>query len=58
MCIQVKQIDVYGIEERLRKDKSKEGIAVWQYVKALKEAMKKQQELTALAINKLKEQAK
>lgn len=56
MSIQVKSIDVYGIEERLRKDKSQKD--VWQYVQSLKEALKRQQSLTALAIGKLRECAK
>ncbi len=58
MSIQVKSIDVYAIEDRLRKDKTKEGIEAWQYVKALKEALKRQQELTGTAINKIKELSK
>lgn len=54
MSIQVKCIDVYAIEARLRADKTKEGKEVWNYVKKLKEALKRQQELTALAISKLR----
>lgn len=50
---QVKSIDVYGIEERLRKDKDLKD--VWQYVKSLKEALVRQQELTGKVISKLKE---
>jgi ABC-type uncharacterized transport system YnjBCD substrate-binding protein len=55
MSIQVKSIDVYGIEARLRKDKSKEGKEVWNYVKKLKEALERQQKLTADAIAKLRQ---
>jgi hypothetical protein len=57
MSIQVKQIDVYGIEARMRKDKSKEGKENWHYVKALKEALTRQQRLTGEAISKVKQQA-
>lgn len=52
MSIQVKSIDVYKIEERLRKDKDLKDI--WQYVKSLKIALDRQKELTNLAISKLK----
>lgn len=58
MSIQVRSIDVYGIHERLRKDKSKEGKEVWNYIKRLNEALTRQQELTAHAISKLREYAK
>lgn len=54
MSIQVKSIDVYGIEERLRKDQTKEGKETWNYVKKLKEALERQQKLTAEAISKLR----
>lgn len=54
----VKSIDVYSIEERLRKDKSKEGVEVWQYVKALKNVLEKQTQLTNTAIAKVKELSK
>jgi hypothetical protein len=53
MSIQVKSIDVYGIHDRLRKDKSKEGKEVWNYVNQLNEALKRQQALTGEAIGKL-----
>ncbi len=56
MSIQVKQIDVYGIEERLRKDKTKEGVETWNYVKKLKEALVRQQQLTSEAISKLRKE--
>lgn len=56
MSTQVKSIDVYKIEERLRKDKDLAD--VWLYVKRLKEALVRQQELTGKAISKLREQAK
>jgi len=52
--MQVECINVYEIEDRLKKDKSKEGKEVWNYVKKLKEALKNQQNLTQLAISKLK----
>jgi hypothetical protein len=55
--VKVKQIDVYAIEERLRKDKSKEGVEVWQYIKALKNVNERQKELTNKAISKIKELA-
>lgn len=57
MSIQVNSIDVYGIEARLRKDKSKEGKEVWHYVKKLKEALTRQQQLTALVISKLRQES-
>lgn len=57
MSITVKSIDVYGIEARLRKDQSKEGKEIWHYVKALKEALGRQQKLTGEAISKLRESA-
>lgn len=38
MSIQVKSIDVYGIEARLRKSKTKEDKETLQYINALKEA--------------------
>ncbi|MGN6436892.1 MAG: hypothetical protein ACTHMM_10180 [Agriterribacter sp.] len=50
----VKSIAVYKIEERLRKDKTKEGAEVWQYVTALKNALERQKQLTADAISKLR----
>lgn len=49
--MKVKQIDVYGIEDRIRKTDKE----TWQYIKALKEALKRQQELTNLAIKKLRD---
>lgn len=54
MSIRVKQIDEYGIEQRLREGKDKETL---QYIKALKEALKRQQELTNMAISKIKRYA-
>lgn len=54
MSIQVKSIDVYSIHDRLRKDKSKEGKEVWNYVKKLNEALTSQQRLTGEAISKLR----
>jgi hypothetical protein len=54
MSIQVKSIDVYGIHERLRKDKTPEGKEVWNYIQKLNEALVRQQKLTAEAIAKLK----
>lgn len=54
MGIQVKQIDDYGIEQRLRESKDKETL---QYIKALKEALKRQQDLTNMAIAKIKRYA-
>ena len=56
MSIQVKSIDVYGIEDRLRKDKDLKDI--WNYVKALKRALESSQETTRKAIGKLREYAK
>ena len=58
MSIRVKSIDVYGIEDRLRKSKSKEDKEVWQYIKSLKEAYQRQQDLTKLAMKKIRELAK
>lgn len=55
MSIQVKQIDVYGIEDRLRKSKLPEDKEVLHYINSLKEALKKQRELMAEAITKLVE---
>lgn len=54
MSITVKSIDVYKIEDRLRKDKTPEGKETWNYVKKLKEALERQQQLTKLAISKLR----
>lgn len=54
MSIQVKSIDVYGIEDRLRKSKLPEDKEVLQYIKALKEAYKRQCDITQLAIKKLR----
>lgn len=54
MSIQVKSIDVYGIEERLRKDQTKEGKETWNYVKKLKEALERQQQLTREVVGKLR----
>jgi hypothetical protein len=47
-----KQVDVYAIEARLRKEDK----AAWQYVKALKQALENEQTLTKKAINKIREQ--
>ena len=54
MSIQVKSIDVYGIEQRLRDNKDKETL---NYIKKLNEALTRQQELTNMAISKLKRYA-
>jgi hypothetical protein len=54
MSIQVKSIDVQTIEERLRKDKDKETL---QYIKALKEALDRQRDITNLAISIIKRYA-
>lgn len=54
MSIQVKSIDEYSIMERLKKDKTKEAKEVLNYIRKLKEALKRQQDLTNLAISKLK----
>lgn len=56
--ITVKSIDVYAIEDRLRKDKTKEGKEVWEYVRALKAAHERQKDLTATAIRKIRELSK
>jgi len=58
MSIEVKSIDVYTIEDRMRKDKTKEGKENWKYVCALKEACERQTELTAKAISKIREISK
>lgn len=55
MNIQVKSIDVYGIEEKLRKDKDQKD--VWQYIQSLKKALEGQQRLTNEAISKLRQLA-
>lgn len=54
MSIQVKSIDVYGIEDRLRKSKSKEDKEVLQYIKALKEAYARQGDLVKMCMSKIK----
>lgn len=54
MSIQVKSINVYGIEDRLRKDQTKEGKETWNYIKKLKESLERQQQLTAETISKLR----
>lgn len=54
MSIRVKSIDVYGIEERLRRDKDKDTL---NYIKSLKEALERQQDLTNMAIAKIKRYA-
>lgn len=52
--MQVKAIDVYGIEERIRKtDKD-----CWIYIKRLKEANEREKDLTKLAISKIRELSK
>ena len=56
--MQVKSIDVYGIEARLRKSKIKEDKEVLHYINQLKEALARQQELTGHAISKIKELSK
>jgi hypothetical protein len=53
MGIQVKQIDVYGLEARLKKD-DKEAM---NYINKLKEAYERQRDLTNMAIAKLKRYA-
>lgn len=57
MSIQVKSIDVYGIEDRLRKDKSPEAKETLQYIKALKENYHRQGDLVKKAMTKIREQA-
>lgn len=57
MSIQVKSIDVYGIEDRLRKDKSPEAKEIWQYIKALKESYQRQGDLVKKAMTKIRQQA-
>lgn len=54
MSIKVKSIDVYGIKERLRKDGDKE---VLNFIRALQEALERQELLTRDAISKLKRYA-
>jgi hypothetical protein len=58
MSIRVKSIDVYGIEDRLRKSKDPKDKEVLQYIKALKEALKRQQDLTNECISKLRQVGK
>jgi hypothetical protein len=55
MSIQVNSLDVYGLEEKLRKSDDPLVKEAWHYIKQLKEALKRQQELTAKAIQKLRE---
>lgn len=52
MSIQVESIDIIAIKERLRKEDKE---AYWLVTK-LEEGLKRQQELTALAISKLRKQ--
>lgn len=52
MSITVKSIDVYGIEARLRLEGNKD---VLNYIRALKEALGRQQDVTAKAIKRLRE---
>lgn len=51
MSITAKSIDVYRIEARLRKDDKE----TWNYINKLKESLAKQQELTGIAIGKIRE---
>lgn len=55
MSIQVKSIDVYKIEARLKKDTSKDGVETWGYVKALKESYARQGDLVKIAMKKVRE---
>ncbi len=55
MSITVKCIDVYGIKERLRVENTKNSKDALTLIKLLEETLKRQQELTALAIKKLRE---
>lgn len=55
MSIQVKCIDVYGIEDRLRKSKDPHDKEVWHYIKKLKESAESWKRLTHHAIKKLRE---
>lgn len=50
--LQVNSIDEFAIMDRLIKSKDKE---VLQYIRALKEALRRQQDLTTLAISKVKQ---
>lgn len=52
--MQVKSIDVNAIHERLRKDKTKEGKEVWNYVKKLLESLEMQKKLNGHAIEVIK----
>ena len=52
--MQAKQIDTQAIIERLKKDKSKAGRGLLNYVNKLQLALIKQTELTATVLNKLK----
>ena len=54
MSIRVKSIDVYGIKERLRREEDKE---VLNLIRALQEALERQELLTRDAIAKLKKYA-
>lgn len=54
MSIQVKSIDVYGIEKRLMDSKDKETL---NYIRALKEALERQELLTRDALFKLRKYA-
>jgi hypothetical protein len=57
MSIRVKSIDVYGIEFRLQRAEDHDSREIWNYVKSLKEALQRQQDLTNQAISKLKRYA-
>lgn len=58
MSIQVKSIDEFGILERLRKSKDPNDKEVLEYVKALKEALERQRDITKMALAQLREVSK
>lgn len=53
--MELNQFNVHALHERLRKDKTKSGKEIWEYVKKLNESLEKQKELTGLAIKKIKQ---
>jgi hypothetical protein len=55
VSVQVESIDVYGIEKRLKEDKTLKD--VWDYVKALKHLCEIQKQTNNKAISKIKEMA-
>lgn len=58
MSIKVNSIDDIGIKERLKKDGSPLSKEALQLIAALERALKGQQDVTAMALKKLREQAK